>query len=146
MTFTRTGDVDVTSLPDPATQPPRVVSPAEALHGHYHLTVTYTNGEQHRERPSCPYGLSSHRRSVHELFPRTRGMAAGIRRREWTGTQDTVHVPAGGNAQMKDTAEYPLPNRRRIRSRCSPGTVTDEATGSACVGGDFDDKFVRTGD
>jgi hypothetical protein len=30
VTFTRTGDVDVTSLPDPNTLPPRVVSPAEA--------------------------------------------------------------------------------------------------------------------
>jgi serine/threonine-protein kinase len=29
VTFTRTGDVDVDSLPDPATLPPRVVSPAE---------------------------------------------------------------------------------------------------------------------
>ena len=36
VTFTRTADVDVTSLPDPAGQPPRVVSPAEALHGRYH--------------------------------------------------------------------------------------------------------------
>ncbi|KZS64177.1 hypothetical protein LAUMK35_03047 [Mycobacterium pseudokansasii] len=36
VTFTRIGDVDLNSLPDPATLPPRVVSPAEALRGSYH--------------------------------------------------------------------------------------------------------------
>lgn len=48
VTFTRTADIDVTGLPDPATQGPRVVSPAEALHGRYHHTVTYlrTSGKQ----------------------------------------------------------------------------------------------------
>src|SRR5262249_40383627 len=35
VTFTRTGDVDINTLPDPAALPPRVVSPAEALYGHY---------------------------------------------------------------------------------------------------------------
>ncbi|MGA9362125.1 MAG: hypothetical protein WBW75_30265 [Mycobacterium sp.] len=33
VTFTRTGDVDVNTVPDPATLPPRVISPAEALRG-----------------------------------------------------------------------------------------------------------------
>src|ERR1700739_3163084 len=46
VTFTRTGDVDVTSLPDPASQPPRVVSPAEALHGRYHDTATSADGDK----------------------------------------------------------------------------------------------------
>ena len=44
VTFTRTGDVDVNSLPDPGALPARVASPAEALHGRYHLTRTYKNG------------------------------------------------------------------------------------------------------
>ncbi len=43
VTFTRTGDVDLDSLPDPAGQAPRVVSPAEALHGRYHPTRTSAN-------------------------------------------------------------------------------------------------------
>ena len=46
VTFTRTGDVDVDAdfygLPDPAELPPRVVSPAEALHGRYHITRTFS--------------------------------------------------------------------------------------------------------
>ncbi len=46
VTFTRTGDVDLDAdfytLPDPADLPPRVVSPAEALRGRYHITRTFT--------------------------------------------------------------------------------------------------------
>src|ERR1700757_3639191 len=44
VTFTRTGDADVNSLPDPAKLPARVASPAEALHGRYHWTRTFKNG------------------------------------------------------------------------------------------------------
>ncbi len=44
VTFTRTGDIDVNRLPDPGRQPPRVASPAEALHGHYHATRSFSNG------------------------------------------------------------------------------------------------------
>ena len=46
VTFTRTGDVDVNSLPDPGSEQARVVSPAEALHGRYHWTVTHANGQK----------------------------------------------------------------------------------------------------
>jgi serine/threonine-protein kinase len=41
VTFTRTGDADLKSLPDPATFTPRAVSPAQALRGHYHERQTY---------------------------------------------------------------------------------------------------------
>jgi hypothetical protein len=45
VTFTRIGDVDIDAdfkgLPDPAELPPRVVSPAEALHGRYSVTRTF---------------------------------------------------------------------------------------------------------
>ncbi|WP_240748647.1 serine/threonine-protein kinase [Mycobacterium paragordonae] len=44
VTFTRTGDADVNSLPDPAALPPRVTSPAAALRGRYHLLSVQPNG------------------------------------------------------------------------------------------------------
>jgi hypothetical protein len=47
VTFTRIGDVDVDSLPDPASQPVRVVSPAEALWGSYRLTKTSRDGNRY---------------------------------------------------------------------------------------------------
>jgi serine/threonine protein kinase len=43
VTFTRTGDTDISTVPDPASRPPRVVSPAEALHGRYHSKINATN-------------------------------------------------------------------------------------------------------
>ena len=45
VTFTRTGDV-FPGIPvaDPDTQPPRVASPAEGLHGRYQDTLTWTSG------------------------------------------------------------------------------------------------------
>ena len=43
VTFARTGDVDVNTLPDPATLPPPVVSLAEALRGHCRETDVTPN-------------------------------------------------------------------------------------------------------
>jgi serine/threonine protein kinase len=43
VTFTRIGDVDLNRIPDPASQPVRVASPAAAWHGRYHETQTAVN-------------------------------------------------------------------------------------------------------
>jgi hypothetical protein len=48
--FTRTGDVDVNTLPDRATLPPLVVSLAEALRGHRHETDVTPNGYRDQAR------------------------------------------------------------------------------------------------
>ena len=61
VTFTRTGDVDINSLPDPATLPPRVVSPAEALHGRYHISRNVLE----RDRPTAGRPGRHHRLSAH---------------------------------------------------------------------------------
>ena len=44
VTFTRIGDTDVASLPDPAAQPAQVVSAGQGLHGAYHSTVKFASG------------------------------------------------------------------------------------------------------
>ena len=84
VTFTRTGDADVTKVPDPAALPPRAVSPAQALHGRYHEALTYANGNPPPDKTislSAPTAFD--RRSVHELVPRTRrGGAIDLRQRE----------------------------------------------------------------
>jgi hypothetical protein len=40
VTFTRTGDADIASLPDPASLPARVASPALGLRGFYRSRLT----------------------------------------------------------------------------------------------------------
>ena len=83
VTFTRTGDVDVNSLPDPASQPPRVVSPAEALHGRYHQTETHTNGEKDESDPSVRTDcLRTGDRCMSYFHAPNAVMATGIRQRE----------------------------------------------------------------
>ena len=56
VTFTRTGDVDISSLADPNPLPPRVVSPAEALHGRYRNTTfsRTVTGTRKASTPSLP--------------------------------------------------------------------------------------------
>ncbi len=85
VTFTRTGDIDISTLPDPAALPARVVSPAEALHGSYRQKPNVQRqGPPAAVRLRGDHQLSAHRRSVHELLPRTIECCgtAGIRRRE----------------------------------------------------------------
>jgi serine/threonine-protein kinase len=44
--FTRIGDVDPNSIPDPASQGARVPSPAEAFHGLYHVSLAPLDGSK----------------------------------------------------------------------------------------------------
>jgi hypothetical protein len=57
VTFTRTGDVDPKSVPDPATFTPRAVSPAQALHGHYHEKRIY--GDPRLKPDEADWGVST---------------------------------------------------------------------------------------
>ncbi len=85
VTFTRTGDVDLESLPDPVTAAAargvagrgatRPVPPDENVSGNGPTTAGRLRGQNH---------LSTHRRSVHELLPRAgrRGATAPVRWRQ----------------------------------------------------------------
>jgi hypothetical protein len=149
VTFTRTGDVDVNSLPDPASLPARVVSPAEALHGRYHDTMTYTNGATSPDndyvvRTDC---LRTGDRCMsdfhHPGASETLMFANGI----WTRNEEfDSPCSTGGTAHSKFTADYPLPQPPQDPIAQLTGHGHVDSTGSSCVGGDFDEKFVRTGD
>lgn len=66
---------------------------------------------------------------------------------KWTrsGNFDTA-CPTGGQSHVSITADYPLPNPPQDPIAVLTGRGNTKETGSACVGGDFDEKFVRTGD
>ena len=151
VTFTRTGDVDINSVPDPASEPPRVVSPAEALHGRYRATTTYTNADE-KNPPEFDYAvrtdcLRTGDRCMSFFHAPGFELPLVFESVKWIEDLDgEVACSAGGTAHTKDTADYPLPQPPQDPITLLTGHGHIEATGSACVGGDFDGKFVRTGD
>ncbi|OBH98040.1 serine/threonine-protein kinase [Mycobacterium sp. E2733] len=147
VSFTRTGDVDVTSLPDPAGQPPRVVSAAEALHGHYHMTVSYANGAtkeyDYAVRTDC---LRTGDRCMSPLHSSGSGEVLVFAGGTWIRDDEFDQpCPRGGTTHTKITAAYPLPRPSQDPIPVLTGHGRQEETG-ACTSSDFNQKFVRTGD
>jgi serine/threonine-protein kinase len=150
VTFTRTGDPDLTKVPDPASLPPRAASPSTALHGRYHETITYANGgsapgqDDLAVRTVC---LRTGDRCM-SLFHAIDGVVPLVfSGGKWTREDEgTVPCNTGGTAQIKLHAEYPLPDPLQDPIPLLTGHGHNETTGSTCAGGDFEDKFERTGD
>jgi serine/threonine protein kinase, bacterial len=150
VTFTRTGDADTAKVPDPAGLPPRAVSPASALHGRYHEAITYANGGSAPGQDDLTVHTECLRTGDRcmSMFHAPDGVvplvfAAGKWTRDDVGT---VPCNLGGMTQVKITAEYPLPADLQDPIPVLTGHGSNVSTGSACSGGDFEDKFVRTGD
>lgn len=151
VTFTRTGDVDPNSLPDPAGLPPRATSAAQVLHGRYHEAITFTNGNIVPGQDDLTVETNCLRTGDRcmSLFHAPDGvvtlMFAGDK---WTrNEQGTIPCPQGGTGQITLTAEYPMPQQPQdpLQELTGHGRQ-DVAPGSTCpAGGEFDDKFVRTG-
>ena len=149
-TFTRTADTDIGTLADPATQPSRVVSPAEALHGRYNREVSYPDGDGYQEsdyrgRTDC---LRTGDRCVSVFAnPDAYLEILVFENGRWTSNSEfDTPCEVGGASHVKISAEYPLPQSPQDPITLLTGHGHEEATGSACASGDFDEKFVRTGD
>jgi serine/threonine protein kinase, bacterial len=150
VTFTRTGDPDLTKVPDPASLPPRAASPSTALHGRYHETITYANGgsapgqDDLMVRTVC---LRNGDRCM-SLFHAIDGVVPLVfGGGKWTRDDEgTVPCNSGGTAHIKLSAEYPLPDPLQDPIPLLTGHGRNETIGSTCAGGDFEDKFERTGD
>jgi serine/threonine protein kinase, bacterial len=150
VTFTRTGDPDLSKDPDPAALPPRVVSPATALRGRYHETVTLANGDPQPGKPDLTVRtvcLRTGERCL-SMFHAVDGVVPLVFSGEkWTRDEEaTVPCELGGTTHIKFTAEYPLPDLPRDPIPLLTGHGQQIMTGSACTGGDLEDKFERTGD
>ncbi len=66
---------------------------------------------------------------------------------KWTREDEgTVPCGSGGMTHIKITAEFPLPDPLQDPIPVLTGHGQNVSTGSTCPGGDFEDKFVRTGD
>jgi serine/threonine-protein kinase len=151
-TFTRTGDTDVSRLPDPAALPPREASPAEALHGQYDSLLTYAKGTP-RERHDH-FGVktnclrSGDRCMSFFLDPAPGGITHPFVYANGTWTRNTEwDDPCAGitsHIKLTSTLTLPQPPQNPINSLSGHGFA--ESSGGGCVSTSFDQVLTRTGD
>jgi serine/threonine protein kinase len=150
VTFTRTANTDVSLLPDPATQAPRVASPAEALHGSYDEVLTNTGGSTTGHvgvRTDC---LRTGERCMSYLLePSKRGEPFVFGNGTWTlNVEYDGTCPSGGAVHIKRTITIPLPQPSQdpIASLSGHGYDNEVTPGTRCKSQGFDAKYSRTGD
>lgn len=149
--FTRTGDVDLSKVPDPAVLPPRSVSAADGLFGTYSQTTSFADGNVVAGQPLTAetYCLRGGDRCM-SLFHGPDGVVTLIYADDkWTRNEAGVVACAmGGTAQVTIRAEYPMPQSLQdpIPVLAGRGEQTVSAGGACTGGGPFEDTFERTGD
>ncbi|BCI81218.1 serine/threonine-protein kinase [Mycobacterium sp. SMC-18] len=150
VTFTRTGDGELGSVADPAGLPPRTTSPASTLHGRYHENIVYAVGgfapgaPDLQVRTQC---LRTGDRCISAFHAMDGVVTLIFAGGKWTRTEEgTVPCALGGTTHVKITAEYPLPTDLQDPIPALEGRGINTSTGGECKGGDFTDKFMRTGD
>jgi serine/threonine protein kinase, bacterial len=149
VTFTHTGDVDLNSLPDPAILPPRVVSPAEAFHGHYQLTRTFTNGEPQLlgDNTIVTECLRSGYRCMSYFHAKMGDVPLVFGGGSWTWDESSDgKCPNGSPAHLNANGQYPLPQPPQNPIALLSGHGHWQQNGSCAVNLDFDETFTRTGD
>jgi serine/threonine-protein kinase len=148
VTFTRTGDVGA-GLPDPATLPPRVVSAAEALRGHYKLTRVFVGGnpEQLGNSSINTYCLRTGDRCMSYFHSKSGDVPLIFASLSWTWEDSSSgKCPNGDPATLKATGQYPLPQPVQDPIPTLTGNGHWTQTGSCAVDIDFAETFTRTGD
>ncbi len=149
VTFTRTGDVDLASLPDPATLPPRVVSQAQGLHGHYQLALTFTIqvAQQLGSSSIQTDCLRTGDRCMSYFHAKSGDVPLLFGGGNWTWSEESDgKCPSGGPAHLSTTGQYPLPQPRQDPIPVLKGHGHWQQNGSCAVSVDFDETFTRTGD
>lgn len=155
VTFTRTGDTDVASMPDPAGLPARVVSPAQGLRGVYHSVTTYTGGAQYAPQESdyrvdtiC---LRAGDRCL-SRFLMTDGSGhfemLVFANGSWSRDEEfDSPCSAGGTSHVKINGGFPLPNPPQdpISQLVGHG-YKDNSANTQCKSSNYDQTFNRTGD
>jgi serine/threonine-protein kinase len=149
VTFTRTGDVDVNKVPDPASQPLRVVSPAEALHGHYKSLQTFTSGRQDRQADylvitEC---LRTGDRCMSYFHEPSEDEPLVFADGKWLWNVDAdVECVSGGNTHLKVTAQFLLPQPPQNPITQLKGHGHHQQGAPCAFTADFDETFTRMGD
>ncbi|ORV89901.1 hypothetical protein AWC11_13640 [Mycobacterium interjectum] len=152
VTFTRTGDVDLKSVADPNALPPRTVSPAEGVHGHYQETGAQPNGYREQNdfvvRTDCLRTGDRCMSFFHK--PPLSAMALVFDGGAWTYDRE-FDMPCTRGGAMEHTrivAHFPMPQPPLDPIPILSGHGHEDVTGppSPCKSTDVDIKFTRTGD
>lgn len=151
VTFTRAGDVDLGSLPDPAALPPRVTSPAEALHGHYHKKRTFHVRAAPQENDfavdtTCLRTGDRCMSFFHEPSGMVEPLVFGDGAWMLDTSYDTTCPGRGTPMHAAKTGRYPLPQPPQNPITLLSGQGEQVQTGSCEVRVGFDETFTRTGD
>jgi serine/threonine-protein kinase len=151
VTFTRTGDVqDSVSVTDPATQPPRVKSPAQALHGSYKETDTYADGGRNTEVNFNiqTYCLRTGERCLSSWVNPDHAKIFVFSGDQWvlTTTSSNAACTNGGRADRVFSAQYPLPQPPQDPITLLTGRGHYMITGDCPFNSDFDSRVERSGD
>jgi hypothetical protein len=153
VTFIRTGDVDLNSLPDPASQPPRVVSPAEALRGRYKYALKSSTGEsvgpvELTVRTDCVRTGERCSSFFYSTNPKG-GIPLMFADGKWTWTMELdATCGQGKTSHVSRQMDFGLPAPPQDPITLLTGHGHDEATGTGqCASSaDLDVNFERTGD
>jgi len=148
LTFTRTGEVDVKSVADPAGQAPRVASPAEALHGRYHEKFNLEPGNTAEYdwtvRTDC---LRTGGRCM-SYFHKSRDVEPLVfSDGKWTlDAAVDLKCPSGDMSHVTRKGEFVLPQKPQDPIMLLTGHGHQQQTGSCANGTEFDERLERTGD
>ena len=150
VTFTRTGDVDVDRIPDPSGQPPRVISPAEALRGRYGITQTFPNGIKPVQMNTVVTTecLRTGDRCMSYFHEPSNDQPLVFGGGNWTWNIDIdATCPMSGEpAHMKSSGQAPLPQPPGDPIMKLSGHGHLEQTAPCEVSADFDETITRAGD
>jgi tRNA A-37 threonylcarbamoyl transferase component Bud32 len=150
VTFTRTGDVDVNRIPDPSGQPPRVISPAEALRGRYGITQTFPNGIKPVQMNTVVTTecLRTGDRCMSYFHEPSNDQPLVFGGGNWTWNIDIdATCPMSGEpARMKSSGQAPLPQPPGDPIMKLSGHGHLEQTAPCEVSADFDETITRAGD
>jgi serine/threonine protein kinase len=161
VTFTRTGDADLKTLPDPATFTPRVVSPAAALHGRYHRLRTFqgTNAPAPLEddwavTTDCLRTGDRCMSYFHARFEKNPGDSYGLpavfAAGNWTiDLERDFNCPNGALYHGSEITQLPLPTPPQDPITQLTGRGRSSATAAPCQGAyeaTINQTFTRIGD
>jgi serine/threonine protein kinase len=147
--FSRTGDTDMSTLPNPAELPPRVVSAAEALHGLYKSVIKYASSPVPTEldygvRTDC---LRTGDRCFSAFAAPKDGTGGALVFANGAWTRNALYngeCSGGEPTHVKNTASFPIPEPPQSPITLLSGHGFSESTG--CPSTAYVQTLTRTGE